>query len=193
MAFDSEPYSKYEEHAEKIDSEKNEKFCVLWSYWSPSKWNEIKEVEYYFQVITKSEELSNRFLFYAQILIHNEDTYSFLTLGVLKGIDKAHDDLIRTTYFLNERYCKETSTERQTFVLRGNKQIRNSNGEIFAVFLVLRSEEPEIRDFIATRKIDSELKEGESKILSKFQCSKDKFEFLLEGPEPGSTKNMILV
>ena len=193
LAFDSDSYFEFEGHTEKVDREKNGKFCVLWSYWWPSKWNDITEVEFYFHVVTKSDELKNRFLFYVEFTVKNGSTSYFFKLATLQGIDKAHDDKIRDTFFLANESCEKDSIERQTFILRGKSQTRKENGDIYAVFLVQRSEEPEINTFIAKRNSESELKKGESKILDKIRCSKDKFEFLLEVPEPNNTKNEIFI
>lgn len=181
LAFDSGKYSlttSYDKIVEGI--ERYNEFCLLWGTWVPSKLNPKKEVDVYFNFITKRADFENKFLykfeFEEKITIFNTKLMlTYLNREKNVGKPKFTDEAV-----MIDAQCKEKSKERNEIIINEINYPAQGEGKFSIIVMTNPIDVEGILEFIAPPSSNSKMNRYYSNIWKKLYCDKTKFEFLAE-------------
>ena len=193
FALNSVGYEPYQSYNEEVSSIENDYFCLVWGSWWPKVTSEKNQIEYYFNIITKTEDFTKRYLYVF------ENTAIGVNLNVNLNLDHILTNFVPkflpfyAKLTLIKFDCKYNKVPKTQFVVKEVTTTHNSDGKLEMTILADRSDEEELEHFIAYQGIFKKLSEKDSKILKKLRCYNDKLEYSVDSSKNNGSGADILI
>ena len=165
----------------------------LWGSWIPSAGNDDKQVEVYFYVIAKQEDYNSRFVFFFHLVAKDENLEVRISLDSMHSLTNTEYKSFKGTLTLINSSCSEKSSVRDKFIIRGNELTHKGNGNLRMIFLVERSEENEVQNFIKNKNSSRQTEAASAEFSKKLKCSKEKLEFFTKSSEVSGAGLKVLI